>query len=67
MSPPIVVAGCIHETKPMMAVSTMSHPSTMAPAAEATVRAMGSLAKTAIAAARKLPPTTTKRTKPGMK
>jgi hypothetical protein len=42
-SPPMNVAGCIHETYPMMATCTMIHPRTVVPAMKALRRAPNAL------------------------
>ena len=49
-SPPIAVAGCIHDTYPMMATCTPIQTRTTVPAVNALVRAMRERTKTATAA-----------------
>ena len=60
-SPPIAVAGCIHDTYPMMATCTPIQTRTTVPAVNALVRAIRERTNTATAAMRNDPPTTTKR------
>ncbi len=57
--PPAAVAGCIQLTYPMTSVSIASQPNRMATTPTAAARAIGKFANTAIAAARRLPPTAT--------
>ena len=65
--PATAVAGCIHDTYPMIASCTPIQTSTTVPAMKALTRARRDRMKTAIAANENTPPTTTKRIKLGMK